>query len=114
MITKDEAFYGTEKKYLIEVESAGFDMHRDEFEVVIKRGGHTIVIPKSDLVVEPYTVTVDNEQETRYHYYVLFNTKDTGKGDVSAVITAHVPDTDFPDGIRDEVIKLDFLYVNGV
>lgn len=111
---EDEAFLGTEKKYLIEVQSSGFDMDRDDFEVIIKRGGNTIRIPKSDLIVEPYTVVEDNVEVTKNHYYVCFNTADLGPGVVSMTVTAHVPDTDFPDSIRDEVDKFNFLRIKSV
>lgn len=111
---EDEAFLGTEKKYLIKIESSGFDMETDDFEVLLKRGGNTLTIRKEDMVVEPYTVIVDNVEVTKKNYYICFNTADLGPGVVSMTVTAHVPDTDFPDGIRDEVDKFNFLRIKSV
>ena len=111
MVIQDEAFFGTEKKYLIEVQSSGFDMDRDYFEVIIKRGGNTIRIPKSDLIVEPYTVTVDGQEVRKNNYYFTFNTTDLGPGLATIKVIAHVPDSDFQDGIRDEVDMFNFLRI---
>lgn len=111
---EDEAFLGTEKKYLIEIQSAGFDMDTDDFFVVLKRGGKTLTIPKADMVVEPYTVTEGGVEVEKNHYYICFNTADLGPGVVSMTVTAHVPDTDFPDSIRDEVDKFNFLRIKSV
>ena len=111
---EDEAFLGTEKKYLIEIQSAGFDMARDDFEIVLRRGGKTLHIPKSACIVEPYTVVEDGQEVQKVNYYFAFNTADLGPGVTSITITAHVPDTDFSDGIRDEVDKFNFLRIKSV
>lgn len=107
----DSAFYGTEAKFLLEITSPGFDMDRDEFEVELKRGSVTKTFAKSDLVVETYTDTVDGNPVEKNNYYVCFDTREFGKGIMTAIVTAHVPDNDFPDGIRDEVDKFDFFNV---
>lgn len=97
---EDEAFLGTEKKYLLEIESDGFDMERDDFEVDIKRGPKTIHLEKSDLI-----------KDTEGNFFITFDTAELGAGGASMTVTAHVPDTDFPDGIRDEVDKFKFLRI---
>lgn len=107
----DSAYFGSEVKFIVEITSAGFDMVRDDFEIDLKRGSTTKHFAKSDLVVETTTETVNNEQVEKTNYYLCFDTRDFGKGVVTAIITAHVPDHDFPDGIRDEVDKFDFLNI---
>lgn len=97
---EDEAFLGTEKKYLIKIESSGFDMETDDFEIEIKRGPKTIHLEKSDLV-----------QDVEGNFFITFDTQELGAGGVSMTVTAHVPDEDFPDGIRDEVDKFKFLRI---
>lgn len=100
---EDEAFLGTEKKYLIDIQSAGFDMDTDDFEVIIKRGSNTLTITKDQMV-----------RDEDGNFYILFDTKDLGSGMVSITVTAHVPDGDFPDGLRAEVDKFNFLRIKGV
>ena len=107
----DSAFFGTEVKFIVEIVSQGFDMARDDFEIVLKRGTYTRTYAKSDLVVEVVTETVDGHEVEKINYYLCFDTREFGKGIMTAIITAHVPDVDFPDGIRDEVEKFDFFNV---
>ena len=111
---EDEAFLGTEKKYLITIESSGFSMETDDFEVVLKRGANTLTIKKADMIVEPYTVTEGGEEVTKYHYYIVFDTAVLGPGVVSMTVYAYVPDTDYPDGLRTEVDKFNFLRIKSV
>lgn len=102
---EDECFLGTEKKYLIKIESAGFDMEQDDFEVTIKRGSNVLSFTKDDLV---------QDRDDEDNWYITFNTLDLGAGMASMTVAAHVPDNDFPDGIRDEVDKFNFLRIKGV
>lgn len=110
-MANDRGFLGTEAKYLVEVSSPGFDMVRDDFEIDLKRGNTTKHYAKSDLVTETYTETEGGQEVERTNFYLCFDTKDFGKGMLTAIITAHVPDHDFPDGIRDEVDKFDFFNI---
>ena len=100
---EDECFLGTEKKYLINIESTGFDMERDDFEVTIKRGSNIIRFTKDNMV-----------KDEEDNWYITFNTSALGAGMASMIVTAHVPDSDFPDGLRDEVDKFNFLRIKGV
>ena len=110
----DSAFYGTERKFLVEITSPGFDMERDEFEIGLSRGSVQKLFRKSDMVEETYTVTEDGVQVEKKNYYLCFDTRDFGKGVITATIFAHVPDTDFDDGIRDEVDEIDLLNVKAI
>ena len=40
-------------------------------------------------------------------YYLCFDTADFGTGQIFAIITAYVPDTDFADGFRTEKLKVE-------
>ena len=111
MMIYDSSFYGTEVKFIVEINSPGFDMVRDDFEIDLKRGSTTRHFDKSDLITETTTETVDGVEVEKTNYFLCFDTKDFGKGIITAIITAHVPDTDFPDNIRDEVDKFDFFNV---
>ena len=114
MVILDETFLGTEKKYLIEIQSTGFDMDRDDFSIVLRRGANKVEIPKSQLIVEPYTIVNDGQEVTKNNYYFVFNTRSLGPGEASITVTAHVPDTDFDDNLRDEVDKFNFLKIKSV
>ena len=89
----ERPFLGTDLKFIIEIESPGFDITRDDFEVLLEGGEGSVLLRKEDIVRD------DN------NWYICFSTKDLGAGLVYATVTAHVPDDDFEDGIRDEVDK---------
>lgn len=100
-------YIGTDLKFLITIEAANFDMETDDFTVDIVRGLNRLHFDKSDLVVEEYTETVNNEEVTKLHYYVCFDSAELGVGVVYAIVTAYVPDDDFDDGLRTEVYKIE-------
>lgn len=102
--TNNTAYVGTEVKYLVNIESCGFDMVTDDFEITIKRGTTSRVFHKSDLIEEVVTVP-----EERHYFYLCFDTAYFGPGVLTCIVTAYVPDTDFPDGLRTEIDKFDLL-----
>ena len=97
---EDEAVLGTEKKYVIDIKSTGFDMEEDDFDVEIRRGDVSLRINKSDMI-----------KDFEGNFYLTFNTADLGVGYATIIVTAHVPDADFLDGIRDEVDTFRFLRI---
>ena len=105
VFVEDECYLGTEKKYIIKIESTGFDMEEDEFEVIIKRGSNVLTFTKEDII---------QDRDEEENWYITFNTSDLGAGVASMTVIAHVPDNDFPDGIRDEVDKFNFLRIKSV
>lgn len=98
----EKAYLGTELKFLVEIEAGGFSMENDDFTVTIKRGSKQKVFEKADLA------RVDDK------FYVCFDSAELGSGMIQAIVTAYVPDTDFPDGLRTEVFVMDLLNVNRV
>lgn len=98
----DQAYIGTELKYLVEITASGFSMINDDFNILLKRGSTTHLFQKDDLVR-------DGDD-----FYLCFDSAEFGKGPVTVVITAYVPDTDFDDGLRTEVYKFDLVTTLGV
>lgn len=101
-MNEDIAYFGTELKYLVTIESPGFSMADDQFEITVKRGTKELTFQKSDLVLRDG------------NYYLCFDSSDLGTGEVVAIATAHVPDADFQDGLRTEVHKVDLVKVRRV
>ncbi len=93
----DEAFVGTELKYLVNIESEGFSLVDDIFEIILKRGSVVMTFTKDDLVFRDG------------NYYLCFDSEPFGAGTVSAVARAYVPDADFHDGKRTEVLRVDLV-----
>lgn len=89
---KNEDYYGTDLKFLVEPSASGFLKGRDDFEVTISRGSTERTWSKSELVVD-----LDG------NYYVCFSTNDFGNGQYYITVTTHTPDDDFEDGYRDEI-----------
>lgn len=97
---KDSAFVGTKLKYAVNITASGFNIGQDNFEIDLFNGKNTLHFDKSDL---PY--------DTNGQYYLCFDSEKLGEGLVVAKVTAHVPDNDYPGGIRDEVDFLDLVYL---
>lgn len=91
-------FLGTELKLNINIEPAGeFTMDSYDFEVeVFCSTKKTIVISKED------AIRIDEN-----NYVVLIDTEELGAGDVKCKVIAHIPDFDFPDTLRTEVVGID-------
>lgn len=113
-MAQDNAFNTSDRKYLLEINAIGFSMDTDNFDVVLKRGSKSLIFHKEDLVVETYTVVENNITIDRNHYYVCFATDYFGPGDITVVITAYVPDTDFESGYRREVDKFTLTNVKAI
>lgn len=93
----DSPFIGTELKLNINIEPMGsvtMDDYDFEVEVYcsIKR---VITIQKKD------AIRVDQN-----NYMVLVDTSETGAGDLKCKVTAYIPDGDFNDGLRTEVVAV--------
>ncbi len=96
----NDIYVGTKLKYAISISSQGFDISSDNFTIDLKRGSIGLHFEKDDLIV-------DNNGQ----YYVCFDTRVFGEGIIEAIITAFVPDDDFEDGFRTEVIRFNLTKV---
>lgn len=91
---------GTELKLNVHLEPIdGMHMSNYDFECSfytyrVKR----VIIPKEKMKKvddDNYIAVIDSESALRI-----------GRGQIEAEITAHIPDTDFPDGVRTEKLVL--------
>lgn len=94
----DNTYIGTKLKYLVDIVAPGFSMFEDDFDIELTCGTKSLSFKKADLIVD------ENNK-----YYLCFDSEDFGPGIVQAKITAYVPDADFDEGVRDEVIKFDLV-----
>jgi hypothetical protein len=93
-----EVFLGTELKLNVNIEPIG-DVTMDNYEFEIEvycSPKKSIVIKKSD------AIRIDES-----NYVILIDSEVVGAGDLKCKITAHIPDGDFEDNIRTEVIGID-------
>lgn len=93
-----EVFLGTELKLNVNIEPIG-DVTMDNYEFEIEvycSPKKSIIIPKEN------TIRVDSD-----NYVVLVDTNIVGAGDLKCKVTAQVPDGDFPDQLRTEVVCID-------
>ena len=109
--TKDKAYLGNKLKYLVNIQSDGFNMDEDDFEITLKRSGYTRTFQKSDLVVETYVDTSGETPVERHLYYLCFDSEEFGKGLIQAITQAYVPDNDFDGGIREEIDKTNLINI---
>jgi hypothetical protein len=91
-------FIGTELKLNIHIEPIGdttMDDYNFEVEVYCSPK-RPIIIPKAN------AIRIDSD-----NYVVLVDTNVVGAGDLKCKVTAQVPDGDFPDLLRTEVVCID-------
>ncbi len=84
-------YKGTELKFKVELTATGFSMADNNFEIEVKSGKTSVVLAKEDLVV--------NQGE----YFGIVDTSELAPGEVKLIATAHIPDSDADDGMRNEV-----------
>lgn len=97
----DNTITGTELKYKVVITATGFSMNDDDWSVTISRGQTTRTYAKADCI------------HGADGWYVCFDTSVFGPGDYYATLTAYVPDTDLPGGLRTERKKFWLRYVEG-
>ena len=102
----DKSFQGSKVKYLVNFQSDGFDMDRDDFNITLRRGNVSRTFPKSELVRE--------ETAQGINYYLCFDNTEFGPGQLTMIVEAYVPDTDFPDGYRTELDKFILTQIEAV
>ena len=93
---KTTTFLGTELKLNIHIDPIG-NMTMDDYDFSVSLYCSTrkiISFNKSELK------RVDSN-----NYIVTFDTKEIGLGELKCNIVAHIPDSDFVDGVRTEIVK---------
>lgn len=100
------SFEGAGLKYLLEINSPGFSMEQDDFEIVLKQNTIEKTIPKSEFIEH---VVTENGQE-KHEFYFCFDSGLFRPGLITCIVKAYVPDTDFQGGIRLEIDKFDLDY----
>lgn len=96
--TRQTPFFGTEIKLNIHIEPIG-SMCMDDYEFEVE----TYCSPKKTIVTKKSeAIRVDEN-----NYVVLVDTAIVGAGDLKCKVTAQLPDADFPDMLRTEVVAID-------
>lgn len=92
-----ERYYvGTELKFALTIVSEGFDMDTDPWTATVSCGRKSIVCARSDNAV----IGTDGQ------WYILIDTSELGSGTYNMTVEIDVPDPDFQDGYRHEVLKM--------
>ena len=107
---------GTEKKFAINLTAPGFSMDDDDFEIEVatpserikgyknpEPGASTDVIIFKETDGDSSSSSSEAEEGT---WYCIVNTGAFKKtGEMTVIATAHIPDANANDGIRDEIVK---------
>ena len=88
-------YFGSKPKYQVDID-AGVSLDDFDFEVRFQRGPNYTVTPKEQMIT-------DGEG----NYYVVMDTTKLGVGPVRAIFIADVPDNDYEDGVRPEIIVIE-------
>lgn len=98
MITRTKIFLGTELKLNINIEPIG-ELTMDDYDWSVEAycsTRNTVVIKKKD------AIRMDSD-----NYVILVDSAIIGSGDIKCRITAYIPDGDFHDGLRTEIVGID-------
>lgn len=91
-----ERYYiGTELKFALTITSSGFDMARDPWTATITNGKNRVVCRRGENVI------LDDQNQ----WYITVDTAELGTGQYYLIVEIDVPDDDFSDGYRHEVLK---------
>ena len=83
-------------------------MDDDDFDLTLRWNGGDVTYKKTESSTDEHIVEA---QDGSGWYLVIETEKLHMKGIVTLVATLYVPDTDFPDKIRSEVVKQDLFNV---
>lgn len=98
IIKNESPFIGTELKLNIHIEPIG-ETTMDDYDFEVEM----YCSPKQPIVVQKSeAIRVDSD-----NYVVLVDTNGVGVGNLKCKVTAQVPDGDFPDLLRTEVVCID-------
>lgn len=86
-------YVGEDLKFKITLTAEGFDQSKDNYDIDFYCGENTV----------KHFTQADMKEGLDGDYYLLIDTKAMQPGVMRMVITAHIPDNDFPDHFRDEI-----------
>lgn len=92
----EKPYVGTELKYALTIKSTGFNMDVDPWTAYVVCGKKQLICKRGEGAV------VDNDQ-----WYIKVNTLSLGDGAYYLIAEIDVPDDDFEDGYRHEVLQSD-------
>lgn len=98
MASNNKCYLGTELKLNLSIDPIG-DAHMSTYDFIVEvfcNPIKSLMIKKS----EANEVDADN-------YILCINSNAIGKGKVKVKVTAYIPDEDFAEGLRTEVIVVD-------
>lgn len=108
-------FYkGAEIKFTLDIKAPGFDMNEMDFDVEVTSSNKTIKGEKKSTSAdgkwgnENVYITresVENDGETTYEWYVVFNTAELPIGTLTLKVTAYIVDEMAFDGVRTDIAK---------
>lgn len=100
----NDYFVGTELKIAINIECEGFDMNSDSWTARVVKGSKSIVCDKMQ----------NSVKDENDNWYITIDSSILGSGIYYLVTEIDVPDDDFADGFRHEVVKQELLRMKSV
>lgn len=99
----EERYYiGTDLKFKFTITAQGFNQATDEYKIDPYCGNAHIVVTQDDII------------EDGGEFFLLVDTSKLKPGPLKMVLTAFVPDDDFPSGVRKEVAVQNLAYIKTV
>ena len=97
----EKHYVGTELKFSLTITSQGFNMNTDPWTATITNGKNSVTCSRGNNSI------LDSSQ-----WYILVDSSQIGVGQYYLIVEIDVPDNDFPDGYRHEVLKQEYPICN--
>ena len=107
-IDNEGMWLGGKTKYAITMECQGFDMNEDDWRVTVSRGPKKVVFTPQNAVYE------EGEGNKPGQWYICLDSRELGPGKCYITFEALVPDDDFEDGIRNEIMRYELININSL
>lgn len=109
----EEFILGTEAKILLSVNRIeGYNAYEYEWHVdVYTNPRRKVRVSKYDCTPIVPVVPAEQEDNGTREFYVPVDTAELGVGEITADLVAYIPDTDFSDGLRTEIVRFTSLGV---
>lgn len=98
MASNNKCYLGTELKLNLSIEPIG-TTHMSSYDFIVD----VFCNPIKSIRIEKSKASKDNDD----NYILCIDSNAIGKGKVKVKVTAYIPDKDFADGLRTEVVVVD-------
>lgn len=101
--SEDLEYLGAGRKWAVTLSCEGFSMDDDDWKIIITRGNNILEYTKENSI-----------RDDQGQWYIAVDTLKLGAGKALITCVAYVPDHDFEDGVRTEVVERSLVNIKSL